>query len=1244
MPSVQFKVNDLVFVPCPEGKAEEGPFMSGVVCEAPEEGDLVVKVGKTQQRVPASNLRRRFIRDDGATCQDNTALVHLNDATILENLRARHEADEIYTYTASVLLAVNPYHDVTGLYGEAQCARYRGKHIGALPPHPYAIADTAYRALVRDRKNQGFIISGESGAGKTETAKIVMEYLGYVSGSTNQMTAQIQRRVLQAQPILESFGNAVTMRNNNSSRFGKYNSIFFDEDGTLCDASVTTYLLESSRVVVHAKRERTYHCFYEMLSGLPDEKLKKLHLDRAKLYLLLANEGQASATQEETAEEKRFHAQFKDLDIRNFNRLCVALRDVGFSEEDIDLTFQVLAGLVHLGDLSGAERDDDDESATIQLDEETLQKAGELLGIDPSELGSALRRRKVKVTRLGRESIHEVPRTTLQFRHALFSLIKALYKRLFERLVARINGSFSELRKPATGEDEVERCQIGILDIYGFERLQRNSFEQLCINLANERLQQYFVENVLTAEQNLYRREGLPWTGLTLPDSTPVVTAIACTFKTLDEYSQQLAKGFEKTSDEGFCQKTVEEAQKDPQRKEVLKPLKMSNKRGSSAGLAMNEGFIVKHYAGQVEYNTKGWLDKNNDRLLVECEELICGSECNFVRTLGDDEKSKVLFRSISKKYSADLENLLKTLNQCHLHYIRCFKPNELQKRSIFNDNLVLNQIVQCGTIELVKIMHDGYPNRCVFDELVARFRSLLPDSFQRYGNRTFIEALMLAYDVPKEDWALGMSRLFLKAGQLKALEDLRSKGAKPDTEKLQQIVRGIVRKRWVRAGHAVRLCNYFPRFLSAIRAAQAVRALATRALLVGRLQKLREAARRKMALRRRFQVLVRVAVLTKRFVDKLSTKVRRQRAWKRLSTTVGTWLLLQQRVLPWLARSRRSIQQKIEDERRENERRAAEEMQRIVEEKRRAEEERRKEEEEFQRKVEEDRRKLEEEKREAEERLAAEKAAALAEIENMRLQAQEEQRKEMERMREELERLKADQEFFKMEKEKQLRAEAPPPIMEVASPCRSSPNRRNSKTLPEDDSCSTALVTDDYDVGSSMSVVLQDRERAQMETRIKALEEDAAKRQKEVSTLVHMLMCKNRALDLRIEAEWDSSMPPDSEYPLIGLAPTTPRASDARRLSRGSSIYQADPRQQRRQSFANNDKRCWKEQREFLLEDIYPLGQPNTKSTPSKPRERRQSVGGSAEEAIQGERVRRKTQAESGGGFMKRALGGLGL
>jgi len=762
------------------------------------------------------------------------------------------------------------------------------------------------------------------------------------------------------------------------------------------------------------------------------------------------------------------------------------------------------------------------------------------------------------------------------------------------------------------------------------------------------------------AEQALYRREGLPWLGLNLPDSTPVVTAIACTFKTLDEYSQQLAKGFEKTSDENFCQKTVDEAQKDSLRKEVLKPLKMSNKRGSTAGLAMNEGFIIKHYAGPVEYNTKGWLDKNNDRLLVECEELICSSEFNFVKTLGDDDKGKVPFRSISKKYSADLENLLKTLNQCQLHYIRCFKPNALQQRGNFDDSLVLDQIVQCGTIELVKIMHDGYPNRCVFDELVGRFRDLLPPSFQRYGLRTFIEALMLAYDVPKEDWALGMSRLFLKAGQLKALEDLRSKGAEPDPEKLQQIVRGIIRKRWLRAIHAVQLCNYLPRFLSEIRAAQAVRALATRALLLGRLAKVHASARKRIELRRRFQVLVRVAVLTKQFVANLSAKVRRQRSWKQLKTAVGTYILLKSRALPWLDRSRQTVKRRHEDARKEAERKAAEERKRLEEERRAAEAERRAAEEELKRKAEEERQRLEaerqkqeeelrlraeeereqvrqqmeaekqkyeEEKRRMEEELQKQKAELEQKQREMMEEAERKQEEEKQKWEKEVERMKAEQEYWKMETIRELRAElreVPSNIMEVASPCRISPSRRaHAKGNPEDDVCSTHYPADDPEISCSTGSNYSADGRQHMEERIKALEEDAAERQRELMKLVRALSSKQRGLDWDIQNESELSLPPSDEYPLMPLAPCTPR-----RLSRASSTAgstQGEGRT-RRHSVAVNDKRNWVEQRNFLMEELYPDGCP-LRSTPSKGR--RASIGGSAAESLQGERHKRQTQGD---------------
>eukprot|EP00434_Breviolum_minutum_P037690 symbB.v1.2.033430.t2/scaffold4150.1/size43807/2 len=921
MRSQSLQVNDLVYVPC--GKVK--PFIPGIVLEV-NDREVVVLADDGRRSCAPSDLRPRF---DGDSCQDNTSLVYLNDATILQNLRSRHQEDAIYTYTASVLLAVNPYHNVEGLYSENQCANYRGKHIGALPPHPFAIADAAYRALVREHKNQSFIISGESGAGKTETAKIVMQYLGFVSGSSSNVTAQIQKRILQAQPILESFGNAVTMRNNNSSRFGKYNRIFFDETGTLVDAGVTTYLLESSRVVMHSGLERTYHCFYEMLAGLSEEKLSTWQLTGK--HLLLTDIEDVEQTQMkkriEDIDKQTWHSQFQERDLRNFHRLTEALTVVGFTEGDMDSIFQVLAGLVHLGDLALAERDEGEESS-VQLDEETLEKAASLLGMDADGLGSALRRRRVRVVHPGRESVHEVPRTTSQFRHALHSLIKALYKRLFERLVDRINCSFQELQSVHSDQEDCRR-EIGILDIYGFERLERNSFEQLCINLANERLQQYFIENVLMAEQDLYRREGLGWHGLELPDSTPVVSAIGHTFKILDEYSQQLAKGFEKTSDESFCQKTVDEAQKDPQRREFLRQLRVSKRRPA----AVNEGFVVKHYAGLVEYNTKGWLDKNNDRLLPDCEELIGSSSFELVASLTDQDVGKAPFRSISKKYCADLENLLQTLSKCQIHYIRCFKPNDLQQPGIFDEQLVLDQIVQCGTVELVKLMHDGYPNRCQFHEML-RFRDLLPERFQRYGTRTFIEALLLAYDVPSEDWALGMSRVFLRAGQLKALEDLRSAGAAPSPEKLQVIMRSIIRKRWIRAAHSIRLCLYLPKFLAAIRLKRAEEALATRALLVGRLRTSRLRAKRQKA-RRRWRVVFQVLRLTWSFMEEAKMR--------RLQKTLRKFGLLRTRLQEWAtsrAEEAMEARRRAEEERLEDESKKAEEEARLEEERRRLAEE----------------------------------------------------------------------------------------------------------------------------------------------------------------------------------------------------------------------------------------------------------------------------------------------------------------
>jgi len=982
--------------------------------------------------VLSSDTRPRFERNDGATAEDNTALVHLNDATILENLEARHKVDEIYTYTASVLLAVNPYKTIPGLYSDTQCAKYRGKHLGALPPHPYAIADTAYRLLVRDKVNQALLISGESGAGKTETAKIVMQHLAYASGTTSDIATQVQARVLQAQPILESFGNAATLRNSNSSRFGKYNRVYFDSAGSLVDAGVTTYLLESSRVVVHGEGERTYHVFYEMLEGLPSEKLKSFHLERSNTYRLVHA-------------PKRVDG-FEARDASNFNRLCSALSTVGLSQENIDGYLQMLAGLIHLADIPKEDADvdmaaraqiDADDSCCVEVNEDSVTFAAELLGMDRDELCGTLQMKTIKIP--GRDSMHKVPRSPLHFRHALHSLIKALYKRIFEQIVQRINDSFCELRPQNENEDSWNN--IGILDIYGFERLQRNSFEQLCINLANERLQQYFVENVLVAEQQLYSREGLPWTGLKLPNSEPVVNCIGQVFKTLDDFSSRMAKGFgeaQQVSDERFCEKVVKECAQDPVRKDVLKAPKLSAKNArQSIGMKANEIFIITHYAGAVDYNTQGWLDKNNDRLLAECEELILDSSVSFVKAMGEED-SKQTFRSISGKYSKDLEALLQTLSEANLHYIRCFKPNSAQKPDLFNGQLVLDQIIQCGTIELVKIMHDGFPNRCGFEELHSRFKALLPENFSRYGVRTFIEALMLAYEVPRAEWALGMTRLFLKAGQLKALEDMRAEGASPKTENLEKIVKQIIRKRWSRAVVAIRLCLWLPKLLRQINVKRAACSLTATTLVTSRLAPRLEAARHRVAARR--QTMRRKLAGSFRTVHCLNVawrQIREQRK-ARLAKALRVYALIASRTTIWLEKARECVREAAKRREREEERRRQEleAKMKAEEERLREEAEKRRQEEEEQRRLEAEKRKQEEEEREkaeAEKRRQDEEAEAercrVAEEERLRVAAeekrlQEERQLEVERQKAELEKQRLEQEREREEQLKQLEIE----------------------------------------------------------------------------------------------------------------------------------------------------------------------------------------------------------------------------
>jgi len=605
-------------------------------------------------------------------------------------------------------------------------------------------------------------------------------------------------------------------------------------------------------------------------------------------------------------------------------------------------------------------------------------------------------------------------------------------------------------------------------------------------------------------------------------------------------------------TDEKFCQRIVDECAKDEKRRDVLrKPLVSGRARRSLGGFDANESFTIKHYAGPVEYCTAGWLDKNNDRLLAECEDLIADSSNPAVSILTDDldkgqsgaaNVQKSPFRSISKKYQQDLEALLQTLSTCNLHYIRCFKPNEEQKPKLFKQTLVLEQIVQCGTIELVKIMHDGYPNRCSFNEINERFRCMLPASFQRYGTRTFIEALMLAYQIPREQWELGMSRLFLKAGQLKKLEDLRSDGAAPDADVLAKIVSGLVRKRWTRAGHAVRLSLYLPKLMQEINVRRAATALSRAALVTGRLAcrleaaKARIAQRRLMARRRLKSRLSVVCFLTAEW--RRMRAARRERVEKALhiatfiAVRTRRWVVIGRQRAVEAVSQREAELRRLEDKRKQmEEQRKRMEVEHKEAEKRREEEhlleEERRKEEEALRKVEWEKQRLEEEQRlerelqeraklrEEEDRRRADEAAREQEekqkaLEQDRLKVLEERK----RLEEDKQRLEAEKKAFEAS---QAEVERQSTVLSGATPQgsrRASLSKRASLTGSEvvPDSMTPTTPMDSVSMAPSHS------NNNEHELKIQQMEERMARSQEETLRQMQEMQQKNENLQRQNE------------------------------------------------------------------------------------------------------------------------------
>lgn len=670
---------------------------------------------------------------------DLMQLSYLNEPSVLYNLQYRYNQDMIYTKAGPVLVAINPFKEVP-LYGNDYIEAYKRKSTES--PHVYAITDTAIREMIRDEVNQSIIISGESGAGKTETAKIAMQYLAALGGGSG-----IEYEILKTNPILEAFGNAKTSRNDNSSRFGKLIEIHFSETGKISGAKIQTFLLEKSRVVQCAEGERSYHIFYQLCAGASPALREKLSLKSTTEYKYLKQSNCYSITGVDDAE--RFRGVMEALDI------------VHVSKEDQDSVFAMLTAVLWLGNVSFNVIDSENHVEAVI--DEGLINAAKLIGCDVGELNLALSTRKMRV---GNDNI--VQKLTLsQAIDTRDALAKSIYASLFEWLVEQINKSLA-VGKRRTGRS------ISILDIYGFESFNRNSFEQFCINYANERLQQHFNRHLFKLEQEEYIQDGIDWTKVEFEDNQDCLNLFEKRplglLSLLDEEST-----FPNGTDLTFANK-----------------LKQHMNSNSCFRGERGKAFNVHHYAGEVMYDTSGFLEKNRDLLHLDSIQLLSNCTCPLPQIfasnlLTQSEKPVIgpLYKSggadsqklsVATKFKGQLFQLMQRLENTTPHFIRCIKPNNFQSPGMYEQGLVLQQLRCCGVLEVVRISRSGFPTRMSHQKFARRYGFLLLENVASQDPLSVSVAILHQFNILPEMYQVGYTKLFFRTGQIGVLEDTRNR------------------------------------------------------------------------------------------------------------------------------------------------------------------------------------------------------------------------------------------------------------------------------------------------------------------------------------------------------------------------------------------------------------------------------------------------------------------------------------
>ncbi|XP_033304157.1 myosin heavy chain isoform X26 [Bombus vancouverensis nearcticus] len=714
--------------------------------------------------------------------EDMSNLTYLNDASVLHNLKQRYYAKLIYTYSGLFCVAINPYKRFP-VYTHRCAKLYRGKRRNEVPPHIFAISDGAYVNMLTNSENQSMLITGESGAGKTENTKKVIAYFATVGASTkkaddtSQKKGSLEDQVVQTNPVLEAFGNAKTVRNDNSSRFGKFIRIHFGPTGKLAGADIETYLLEKARVISQQALERSYHIFYQMMSGSVPGLKEMLLLSNNIHDYYFVSQGKTTIPGLDDGEELLITDQAFDV--------------LGFTQEEKNDIYKITAAVMHMGGMKFKQRGREEQAEADGTEEG--ERVAKLLGCDCADLYKNLLKPRIKV---GNEFVTQ-GRNKDQVAYSVGAMSKAMFDRLFKWLVKKCNETLDTQQK--------RQHFIGVLDIAGFEIFDFNSFEQLCINFTNEKLQQFFNHHMFVLEQEEYTKEGIQWEfidfGMDLLACIELIEKPMGILSILEEESM-----FPKATDKTFEEKlNNNHLGKSPN---FLKP--KPPKPGQQAA-----HFAIGHYAGNVPYNITGWLEKNKDplndtvvdqfkkssnKLLIEIfadHPGQSGDAGGGGGAKGGRGKKGGGFSTVSSSYREQLNNLMTTLRATQPHFVRCIIPNEMKQPGVIDSHLVMHQLTCNGVLEGIRICRKGFPNRMVYPDFKLRYMILAPAAMASESDPK--KAAQKCFDeigLDPENYRIGHTKVFFRAGVLGQMEELRDERLSKIVSWMQAYIRGYLSRK----------------------------------------------------------------------------------------------------------------------------------------------------------------------------------------------------------------------------------------------------------------------------------------------------------------------------------------------------------------------------------------------------------------------------------------------------------------